>query len=36
MPEIDYQYQNDPSILDPYLPWSRELPEYCRIQKKMK
>ena len=36
MPEIDYQYQNDPSILDPYLPWSRDLPEYCRIQKKKK
>ena len=36
MPEIDYQYQNEPSILDPYLPWSRELPEYCRIQKKKK
>ena len=36
MPEIDYQYQNDPSILDPYLPWSRDLPEYCGIQKKKK
>ncbi len=36
MPEIDYQYQNDPNILDPYLPWSSELPESCRIQKKKK
>ena len=36
MPEIDCQHQTDPNILDPYLPWSRELPEYCRIQKKKK
>lgn len=36
MPEIDYQYQTEPHILDPYLPWSGELPESCRIQKKKK
>ena len=34
MPGIDYQYQKDPSILDKYLPWSKELPESCRIQKR--
>jgi hypothetical protein len=34
MPEIDYQYQTEPHILDPYLPWSRELPESCRFKKR--
>lgn len=36
MPGIDYQYQKEPSILDAYLPWSENLPKYCRLQKKKK
>ncbi|MBT9778737.1 transposase, partial [Clostridium sp. MCC353] len=34
MPGLEYRYQNAPSMLDPYLPWSMELPESCRMKKK--
>jgi len=34
MPDTDFN--NHPDLIDSYLPWSRELPEGCRLTKKVK
>uniref|UniRef100_UPI0038B7E48E hypothetical protein n=1 Tax=Geosporobacter subterraneus TaxID=390806 RepID=UPI0038B7E48E len=34
MPDTDFN--NHPELLDKYLPWSKELPEECRMNHKHK
>ena len=34
LPELDYAYLKDPTVLDKYLPWSEELPDEIRMNQK--
>ena len=34
LPELDYAYLKDPTMLDKYLPWSIELPDEIRMNRK--
>ncbi len=36
LPNLGYRYQEEPELLDRYLPWSAELPDECRMSYKNK
>ena len=34
LPNIGDEYQSKPELLDRYMPWSKDLPQECRLREK--